>query len=99
MDVLLFAKTALNLSETLRVQSNMGTHLLQGLRVAKTILVDCLVNNRHAIRLRQKDCKWLLPIGHKSWMNIGLQGNCRGRWTIAKETNAFVVNFKAQLHL
>src|SRR5512135_239929 len=53
MQELPLAETTWHLTQTFGVQSNMRAHVLQSLRITKTIFVDRFMYHRHTIDLRQ----------------------------------------------
>src|SRR5579875_188350 len=98
MNVLFLTETAGNFTQALGVKPDMSPHLGERASVAKTIFVDGLMHDRHAIGLSQQDRKRLLPVRHKAWVYIGLQGDGHWRAIIADKADAFIIDLEAQAH-
>src|SRR5262249_11730012 len=99
MRILLFAEATGNFTQALGIEANVSTHVCQRGGIAKTVLIDGLMHNRHPLGLGQQDRKWLLPVRHKARMDVGLQRNSWRDSAITDKANAFIINLKTQLHL
>ena len=62
-------------AQTLPIDLNVGAHLLQGIGETKALLINRLVNNREPLSLGEGNHQRLLPVRHKTRVDVGLDYN------------------------
>src|SRR5579883_2004547 len=87
MEIFFLAEPAGHLPQALSIQSCIGPHPVERRRITKAILINRLMDNRHAFCLRQQHRKWLLPISHETRVYVSLDSNRARRAIAAKEAN------------
>src|SRR5581483_11891102 len=81
-------ETARVATQTRFIKLNFRTHFLKFSRVPKSVFIDSFMHNRHPMGLRHEEDPWLLPIGHKTRMNVGLDREWLERVLIKKANSA-----------
>lgn len=84
-------------TETLVIDSNIGTHFLELRYVSESVFEDGFVNDGDAFCLGEKNGKGRVPIGHEPGMNGGFEGN-GGEVVFVIETNAVGFDVKVATH-
>src|SRR5690348_8893537 len=96
MEEVALTEAALDLAETLGIETRIGSHAVQFIGIAKAILEDRLVNDGHAASLRQQDGERLLPVGHEAGVDIRFQSDGARRVIRAEEADGVILDAEVQ---